>query len=193
VKPARFAEDALRLDLGDLLRACRLMTPAPQARWPASPGAAVLPAVPVIVTRCGVLVGRVVVDVMRTGRTGEMRIIAGPGCGTVAEMRAVAMPLIGYRWGFACPLALRRCNVLYLPPGAVTFACREAHGLIYAVTCERPAARRCRRATKLRRYLGEVPAVVTGPLPDAPAGMTERVYLRRCAEIEEAERLLEIA
>jgi hypothetical protein len=130
---------------------------------------------------------------MRTGRTGEMRIIAGPGCGTVAEMRAVAMPLIGFRWAFACPVTGRRCHVLYLPAGAAAFASRQGHGLVYASTCERPAARRYRRAGKLRRRLGEVPAVVTGPLPDPPPGMRGGTYLRRCAEIAAVEAVLEVA
>jgi hypothetical protein len=189
----RFVEDAWRLDLGAVLRSCRAMTATPAARWSASPGAAAVGAVVVPVSRRGVPVGQIVLDVLRTGRRGEVQIVGGLGCGTVAEIRADAAPLVGYRWTFECPVTGQRCRSLFLPPGAAGFASSAAHGLAYAVTCERPAARRCRRAVKLRRALGEVPVVVSGPLPDRPAEMRGGTYLRRCAEIEAVERLLEIA
>lgn len=38
----------------------------------------------------------------------------------------------GYkRWWWTCPNCGRRCGVLYLPPGAVKFACRSCHNLTY--------------------------------------------------------------
>lgn len=39
----------------------------------------------------------------------------------------------GVRWWFRCPNVRcgRRCGVLYLPPGALYFACRECHELTY--------------------------------------------------------------
>jgi hypothetical protein len=43
----------------------------------------------------------------------------------------------GVRWWFICPLVLdgrkceRRCRILYLPPGAIYFGCRECYQLTY--------------------------------------------------------------
>ena len=43
----------------------------------------------------------------------------------------------GKRWWFVCPLVvnghscLRRCRVIFLPPGAQYFGCRECYGLTY--------------------------------------------------------------
>jgi hypothetical protein len=121
-------EDAIRLDLGALLRACRAMTPKPEARWPASPGAAVFPAVSVPVTGRYVPAGCVVINVMRSGRTGQVQVIAGLGCGTVVELKAEATRLIDFRWDFTCPLSGRRCRTLYLPAGATVFGSRQGTG-----------------------------------------------------------------
>jgi hypothetical protein len=167
------------------------MTATPAARWPASPGAAALVAVPVIVTRRGIPVGIALVDVMRSGRHGQMQIIGGPGAGTVVEMKAEAVRQVGYRWRFACPLTEGQCNVLYMPPDAASFASWQGHGLVYAVTRERPLARRYRHARRLRRCLGEVLPEVTGPLPVRPVAMRGETYLRRCAEITALEAVLE--
>jgi hypothetical protein len=186
-------EDAWRLDLGAALRSCRVMTATPAARWPASPGAATFCAVPVTVTRRGVPVGQVLLDVMRTGRRGQVQVAAGQGVGSVAEIRADAARVVGYRWTFECPVTGARCRSLYLPPGAAGFASRQAHGLTYRCLYEPPATRRCRRAVKLRRALGEVPAVVAGSLPERPAGMQTGTYLRRCMELVAVEWLLEVA
>lgn len=195
MKPAarHLVENALRLDLADVLRACRAMTPAPAARWPASPGSALFAAVPVPITQRGAPVGIVVVDVLRTGRTGQILILGGYGAGSVAELKANAARLIGFRWGLSCPLTKRRCRTLYLPRGAAYFASRQGHGLTYASLYEPPSVRRYRHAARLRSRLGEASPVVSGPLPDAPAGMRGGTYRARCAEILAAEAVLEVA
>lgn len=189
----RFTEDALRLDLGAVLRSCRVMTPTPAARWPASPGAATFVAVPVNITRCGFPVGQVLLDVMRSGRLGQVQVIAGHGAGSAAETRADAVRVVGYRWTFECPVTGQRCRSLYLPAGAIGFASRQAHGLTYRSLYEPRLERRFRKATKLRHALGEVPALVGGELPPAPVGMLARTHRRRCAKIQAVEGLLEVA
>jgi hypothetical protein len=193
VKSRHFAENALRLDLADVLQACRSLTPAAKARWPASPGATVLAAVPVPVTRRGLPVGRVLLDVLRLGRHGQARVIDGPGIGTVMELKAEAARLIGFRWGLSCPLTGERCRVLYLPPGAAVFGSRQGHGLAYRSLYEPPLVRRYRHARRLRRCLGEVLPEVTGPLPVRPATMRGGTYLRRCMELAAVEAVLEDA
>src|SRR5262245_10188937 len=37
----------------------------------------------------------------------------------------------GRQWWFHCPSCYRRCSWLYLPPGALKFACRRCWGLAY--------------------------------------------------------------
>jgi hypothetical protein len=189
----RFVEDAWRLDLGAVLRQLRAMTPTPAACWPALPGAATFGAVVVPVSRRGVPAGQILLDVLRIGRHGQVRIVAGLGCGTVVEIRADAAPLVGYRWTFECSVTGLRCRSLYLPPGAAGFASRQAHGLTYSCLYERPLARRYRRATKLRHALGEIPAMVGGELPPAPVGMLSQTHRRRCAELAAVEAVLEVA
>ena len=39
--------------------------------------------------------------------------------------------LLGRRWWFRCPVSGVRVTKLYLPPGAMRFASRQAHELIY--------------------------------------------------------------
>ena len=43
----------------------------------------------------------------------------------------------GRRWWFICPIKKTRVAKLYLPPGATTFASRQAYSLTYR-SCQRP-------------------------------------------------------
>jgi hypothetical protein len=190
----RFTEDSLRLDLSAVLQSCRALTPSPAARWPASPGSANFVAVPAVVTRRGRPVAQVLVDVMRLERHGQITIVAGPGAGSVAEIRAVAARMVGFRWQFQCALTGKGCRSIYLPVGAVWFGSRTAHRLTYRSLHERPLVRRYRKATRLRHALGEDPPAVTGPLPGRPPAMPGWVYRLRCAALVAAEAgLLEVA
>jgi hypothetical protein len=54
----------------------------------------------------------------------------------------------GRRWWFICPVKKIRVAKLYLPPGATTFASRQAYGLTYR-SCQRPfRIERVRRRTE---------------------------------------------
>jgi hypothetical protein len=54
----------------------------------------------------------------------------------------------GRRWWFICPIKKTRVAKLYLPPGATTFASRQAYSLTYR-SCQRPFRyERVRRRTE---------------------------------------------
>jgi hypothetical protein len=54
----------------------------------------------------------------------------------------------GRRWWFICPIKKIRVAKLYLPPGATTFASRQAYSLTYR-SCQRPfRIERVRRRTE---------------------------------------------
>ena len=67
-----------------------------------------------------------------------------PGSDFTKMVRAYGVPLSstpcyfgGHRFWFLCPLnlgggtCLRRCRILYRPPGAIHFGCRDCHRLTY--------------------------------------------------------------
>jgi hypothetical protein len=93
----------------------------------------------------------------------------------------------GLRWWWLCPRTGGICAALYLPDGADGFASRQAHGLRYRSLSERPVERAARRARKLRRRLGEAPAVLGDALPDKPLRMQWSTYEGLCAAIRGAE------
>jgi hypothetical protein len=60
----------------------------------------------------------------------------------------------GVRYWLACPRCWRRTRVIFLPPGAICFACRRCHRLRYASQSEGDADRLQRKARKLWRRAG---------------------------------------
>ena len=54
----------------------------------------------------------------------------------------------GRRWWFICPIKKIRVAKLYLPPGATTFASRQAYGLTYRSCQKGFRLERARRSTE---------------------------------------------
>ncbi len=117
------------------------------------------------------------------------RAAAGfPGGASVALVaRPTNLPIAGLRWFWRCPQLGHVCDALFVPPGKVEFLSRQAHGLRYRTESERPAERMAGRARKLRRRLGEHPAVIGGPYPARPPWMRGATYTRLLAALREAE------
>jgi hypothetical protein len=94
----------------------------------------------------------------------------------------------GRRWWFLCPRTGRRATKLYLPNGALTFASRQAYGLVYPCQREQPHDRASRRVYKLRDKLGG-----TGGLESyipKPKWMRKATYDRKLEEIFAAEEIV---
>jgi hypothetical protein len=94
-------------------------------------------------------------------------------------------PFGGRRWWFLCPRTGALAAKLHLPPGAFTFASRQAHQLGYRSQRETPRDRALGRAFKLRRRLGSQEGV--GELIPKPKGMRWTTFDREMAKIEAAE------
>ena len=94
----------------------------------------------------------------------------------------------GLRWWFTCPLVVagrpcrRRCEKLYLSPGAKYYGCRVCYDLSYTSRREDRANRMLRKANKIRfdKLSGgdESPFVA----PPKPQGMHWSTYERLCRE-----------
>jgi len=94
-------------------------------------------------------------------------------------------PFGGRRWWFVCPRTGALVAKLHLPPGAVTFASRQAHRLAYRSQRESPYDRALNRAFKLRRKLGADGGI--GARIRKPKGMHRRTFARARAKVEAAE------
>jgi hypothetical protein len=86
----------------------------------------------------------------------------------------------GVQWYFVCPVLGRRASVLWMPPGASRFACRQAWGgqVAYRSQFESWPHRAISRAWKIRDRLGgeEFVADFGDFLPSKPKGMHWRTY-----------------
>jgi hypothetical protein len=94
----------------------------------------------------------------------------------------------GRRWWFLCPRTGRRATKLYLPNGELTFASRQAYGLVYPCQREPAHERAWRRVVKLQGKLGG-----TGGLESdisKPKWMREATYERKLEEIFAAEEIV---
>jgi hypothetical protein len=88
---------------------------------------------------------------LRQDGTGSLFLrCVGPGqqfCHWVS-LRSTVPHYGGRRWWFICPIKKIRVAKLYLPPGATTFASRQAYSLTYR-SCQRPfRIERVRRRTE---------------------------------------------
>jgi hypothetical protein len=88
---------------------------------------------------------------------GRMRLTHGSGHlarDYWVDLTTTEQPLGGRRWWFICPVTGRRVRKLYLPPGAITFASRQAYRLGYCSQRETAAGRSLSQSFKLRAKLG---------------------------------------
>ena len=93
----------------------------------------------------------------------------------------------GRQWYFLCPRTGRRASVLWKPPGARSFASRQAWGrqVAYGSQFQSWPGRACSAARAIRYRLGGPDyADSSGELPPRPKGMHWRTYEREIARIE---------
>jgi hypothetical protein len=101
----------------------------------------------------------------------------------------------GVQWYFICPVTKRRVSVLWMPPGARTFACRQAWGRQVAYVsqfCDRDnrAHRgKVRINARLCRIGGFNPE--EWDFPPKPKGMRWRTYQRLEEQFERYEAILD--
>jgi hypothetical protein len=90
------------------------------------------------------------------------------------DLVAVARHYGGRQWYFLCPRTERRASVLWKPPGARSFACRQAWGrqVAYGSQFLPPYHRASSAAHGIRYRLGEKQDVS----PSRPKGMHRRTY-----------------
>lgn len=101
------------------------------------------------------------------------------------ELTTTPQPFGGRRWWFRCPRTGARVAKLHLPPGALTFASRQAYRLAYRSQRETPRDRALGRAFKLRDRLGAKGGI--GDCIDKPKGMRWRTFEREMEKVEAAE------
>ena len=96
----------------------------------------------------------------------------------------------GGQWYFRCPVTCRRCSVLWMPPGARSFASRWAWGrqVAYGTQFLSPHERALNAAQRLRSSLGG-PEWVNLALaaPPKPKWMRWRTYDRLMAQADRYE------
>lgn len=89
---------------------------------------------------------------------------------------------------FFCPRCQLRARFLYLSWGELL--CRRCAKLGYACQREREGRRALRRASKLRKLLGD--SSTLGPIPFRPMRMHLKAYLRLCRQIHESEMVYQM-
>jgi hypothetical protein len=117
---------------------------------------------------------------------GWMRVKSG-SLDQRIELVSLARPYGGRQWYFLCPRTGRRASVLWKPPGAPSFACRQAWGrqVAYGSQFQSPYRRACSGAEAIRDRLGgRRYSEWSGELPPRPKGMHRRTYEREIARIE---------
>ena len=86
----------------------------------------------------------------------------------------------GRQWYFLCPRTGRRVSVLWKPPGAQSFACRQAWGrqVAYGSQFQSPYHRASSAVQDIQRRLRKEPytPLVGDELPPRPKGMHRRTY-----------------
>lgn len=91
------------------------------------------------------------------------------------SLTAMPCPYGGQRWWLRCECGAR-CGKLYLPPGAISYACRQCHDLRYRSQRLMPSDRLRRRAERLWQRItprGEC-------RPRRPKWMRRTTYRRLC-------------
>lgn len=101
----------------------------------------------------------------------------------------------GRQWYFRCPKTWRKASVLWMPPGAKEFSCRQRWGrqVAYSSQFETWFDRACTGSRRLRRRLDQrgIFDVVGDMLPPKPKGMRWQTYNRICDRIEHYDGLTE--
>ena len=92
----------------------------------------------------------------------------------------------GLRWWFRCPISDRRTRVLYLPPGALTFASRQTYQLGYRCQRETEVDRATERSLRARKRLGADLDLLEMPRCHRPKWMRRKTFQRLVTVIEEA-------
>lgn len=99
----------------------------------------------------------------------------------------------GRQWYFICPQENRRASVLWMPPGARQFACRQAWGrsVAYASQFETSIGRAHRGKDKIRlRLIGDL-EISEWDLPPKPKWMRWKTYNRAVAKFDHYEDILD--
>ena len=97
------------------------------------------------------------------------------------ELDTTPQPFGGRRWWFVGPLTGRRVAKLYLPPGARTFASRQAYRLSYRSQRQVPHDRALDQAQNLRHRLGSSMSLIDA-IPAKLKWMRRRTYDRLVGE-----------
>jgi len=93
----------------------------------------------------------------------------------------------GQQWYFVCPGLGRRASVLWMPPGASLFACRQAWGrrIAYRSQFNAPSRRALFRAQDIRYRLGGGDFIALDDFPPPkPKGMHRRTYEAQLKSLE---------
>lgn len=149
-------------------------------------------------TRSGARVASIGYEISLGAGEGWMRLrytSTDPGFGEKREadyrisLTSIPTRFGGRRWYFRCPHLGLRCGRLHLPPGAFTFASRQAHRLAYRSQRATPRDRALDKALKLRRRLGSEGGV--GDPVAKPKWMRWPTYERRLEQVLEADERCE--
>jgi len=99
----------------------------------------------------------------------------------------------GHQWYFMCPAEDRCCSVLWRPPGASLFRCRQAWGKRVAYTSQflNRDNRAHRGQAKIKSRLQADGALELWELPPKPKGMRWQTYDRYAKKFDKYEAILE--
>ncbi len=128
--------------------------------------------------------GRVSAD-MTGDRRGWLRLQLGTLDQSI-DLEALPRPYGGRQWYFLCPWTRRRASVLWMPPGAHSFASRFTWGrqVAYGSQFQSPFDRALSAAQDIRYRLGGSDYVSLDEMPPPkPKGMRWRTYaaiMSRC-------------
>jgi hypothetical protein len=117
-------------------------------------------------------------------RTGETR-----QCETRIALTTRPQPFGGRRWFFTCPRTGESATKLYLPSGALSFACRRAYRLGYRCQRESPRDRSLSRAFALRAKIGGKGGI--GDCIAKPKGMHRRTFECATEKVYGAEEIVD--
>jgi hypothetical protein len=123
---------------------------------------------------------------MRGDVLGSMLLILGD-CSQRIVLQRCPRHFGGGQWYFVCPQTGRWASVLWKPPGAQSFACRQTWGqqVAYSSQFQTMYDRACSAARAIRYRLGGPDySDFAGEPPPRPKGMHWRTYEREIARIE---------
>jgi hypothetical protein len=100
------------------------------------------------------------------------------------DLATTPKPFGGRRWRFMFPRTGKHVSKLHLPPGALTFASREAYRLQHHCQRQAPRDRSLSRAFKARRRLGNLDGI--DGFIVKPKGMPSRTFNRLMAKVDAA-------